>query len=140
MFSQPTLDIVVLNFGKKKSRYWLLIMGRDLWNGGGGFSGFKNLSKLYNKPLFIGEYGWHQTNNSINAALPGNKFWVTNFLTFLIDWFNQIYQSLVTNIDNGCIGGAFFEYSDEKEKGDEQERTMVIIFGNEYLIIRVLSI
>ena len=45
----------------------------------------------------------------------------------ILDWFNQIYADLVRNIDNGCVGGAFFEYSDEQEKGDAAERTMVTI-------------
>jgi hypothetical protein len=34
---------------------------------------------------------------------------------------------LVRNIDQGCVGGAFFEYSDEQEKGDTAERTMGVV-------------
>jgi hypothetical protein len=41
-------------------------------------------------------------NNSINALKP--------------DWFNKIWGDVVKHIDEGCIGGCFFEYSDELYK------------------------
>jgi hypothetical protein len=45
----------------------------DIWTGNPSqnFSGWQNLSKMYNKPLFISEVGWMQSNYSINKAIPG---------------------------------------------------------------------
>jgi hypothetical protein len=47
---------------------------QDLWSGDRtpGFSGFANLSREYNKPLFVSEIGWHQLNNSVTNTIPGN--------------------------------------------------------------------
>ena len=74
---------------------------QDLWSGDRtpGFSGFTNLSRNYDKPVLISEIGWHQLNNTVTQAIP--------------DWSNQIWADLVKHIDQGCIGGVFFEFSDE---------------------------
>jgi hypothetical protein len=45
----------------------------------------------------------------------------------LLDWFNQIYADLIAHIDDGCIGGAFFEYSDEPYKADSLQQTMGVV-------------
>lgn len=79
----------------------------DLWTGNSIFQGWYALSCRYNKPVFIGELGWHTINNSISYTNP--------------DWFNQIWKDLVGHIDQGCVGGAFFEYSDEQLKPTEQQ-------------------
>jgi len=89
---------------------------QDLWTGNPGeaFAGFKNLSAAYNKPLFISEMGWHQINNSVTEAIP--------------NWFNQQWEDLVNHIDDGCIGGAFFEYSDEiYTKADALQQDMGVV-------------
>jgi hypothetical protein len=44
-----------------------------------------------------------------------------------LDWFNQIYSDLIQNIDQGCIGGAFFEYNDEPLKADVLQQTMGVV-------------
>jgi hypothetical protein len=67
MVKELNVDIFTANAGYRGPSFW------DLWKGGGGFAGFTNLSKTYNKPLFIGEYGWHQIDNAINKAIPGNR-------------------------------------------------------------------
>ena len=48
---------------------------QDLWSGDRtpGFSGFANLSKEYNKPLFVSEIGWHQLNNSVTNSIPSKS-------------------------------------------------------------------
>lgn len=71
----------------------------DLWNGNPVTKGWHHLSCQFNKPVFIGEMGWLSENNAINYQIP--------------NWFNQMWRDLVHNIDRGCIGGAYFEYSDE---------------------------
>ena len=44
---------------------------QDLWIGNNrDFSGFANLTKDYNKPLFIAEIGWHQVNNEYTNQVP----------------------------------------------------------------------
>lgn len=49
----------------------------------------------------LAEYpGWHQVNGSETANVDG--------------WFNSMWKHLLEEgVDQGCIGGAFFEYSDE---------------------------
>ena len=47
------------------------------------------------------------------------------------NWFNQIYKDLILNMDEGTIGGAFFEYSDELySKTDVLQQTMGIVASN----------
>ena len=47
---------------------------------------------------------------------------------FFLDWINQIYKNLVANIDQGCVGMAFFEWSDEPyTKTAEDQRTMGLV-------------
>jgi hypothetical protein len=125
---------------------------QDFWVGGAQNSGFFNLSCTYDKPVLIGEIGWHQINDEQNNANP--------------DWFNRIvcalrpcrsvavvtafalcictctciatsasaftslfvqWMDLVLNIDQGCIGGVFFEYNDEPLKSSIDQRTMGIV-------------
>lgn len=85
------------------------------WTGnpGQGFSGFRNLSLTYNKPLFISEVGWMSATNEINSAIP--------------DWFNQKLADLFNYVDDGCVGYAFFEFSDEATKADPLQKTMGVI-------------
>lgn len=33
-------------------------------------------------------------------------------------WWNQLYYNVLHNIDQGCLGSVFFEYSDEPYKAD----------------------
>ena len=69
---------------------------------------------MYNKPVFIAEIGWHQEDNEFNILIP--------------DWFNQIYKDLIANMDEGTIGGAFFEYNDEPySKVDILQQTMGVV-------------
>ena len=62
----------------------------DLWDGNvyQNFSGWRNLSLQYNKPVFISEVGWHSLDNAITNEVP--------------NWFNQIYQSLMPHVGK-CI-------------------------------------
>jgi len=69
----------------------------DLWSNPD--TGLYNLSCTYNKPVLIGEIGFLSLDNAATYLYP--------------DWFNQVWQDLVGHIDQGCVGGAFFEYSDE---------------------------
>jgi hypothetical protein len=102
----------------------------DLWTGAAtpGFDGFANLSREFNKPLLVSEIGWHQLNNTVTHAIPSNSVFFPPFLTAFPDWFNQIYKDLVIHIDAGCIGGVFFEYSDEPyTKTDPLQQDMGIV-------------
>ena len=46
----------------------------------------------------------------------------------MIDWFNQIWADLVVHIDEGCIGGVFFEYNDEPyTKADVLQQSMGVV-------------
>jgi len=80
-----------------------------LWEGDGEFKGWRELSKEYNLPLFIGEIGMHQDDDEITQERPY--------------WFNQQWKAIVSHMDDGCVGAAFFEYSDELQK-DGKQRTM----------------
>ena len=67
--------------------------------------------------MFISEIGWHQKDNEVTLSNP--------------DWFNRIYQDLVVHMDEGTIGGAFFEYSDEPySKVDVLQQTMGVVAFN----------
>jgi len=84
------VDVFTTNAGYRGFTY------SDLWSGNGqDFEGLYKLSCQYNKPVFIGEIGWHYLDNA-TAEFP--------------NWFNQNWQDLVNHIDQGCIGGAFFDY------------------------------
>jgi len=82
----------------------------DLWSGDIYTYGMYNLSCSTGKPIFIGEIGWRSENNSIMSTFP--------------NWFNENWQDLTAHIDQGCIGGAFFEYNDEPMKVDPMQQTM----------------
>ena len=84
------------------------------------FTGWKNLSLTYNKPLFISEIGWMSANNEINAAIP--------------DWFNQKLADLFNYVDDGCVGYAFFEFSDEATKADPLQQTMGVVGYNATIV------
>jgi len=103
------VDIFSTNAGYRGTDF------QDLWTGEftEGFSGFSVLSAQYNKPVFIAELGWHQLNSETNYAIP--------------NWFNQIWKDLVNHVDEGCIGGCFFEYSDEPNKADPLQQTMGVV-------------
>jgi hypothetical protein len=77
-----------------------------LWIGDEKFPGWSNLSKTYDVPLFVGEIGMHQDAEEITNARPY--------------WFNQQWKQIVDHIDDGCVGAAFFEYSDEIQKDGKQ--------------------
>jgi len=86
---------------------------QNLWTGtGSDFLGWKTLSVTYNKPLFIGEIG-QPDQPTVTASHP--------------DWFNQHWKDLIAHVDDGCIGGAFFEYSDEELKEDPLQREMGVV-------------
>jgi len=71
------------------------------------FVGWKTLSQQYNKPLFVGEMGMHQSGSQVTDARP--------------DWFNQQYRAVLRHVDDGCVGACFFEYLDEVNKPDLQK-------------------
>jgi hypothetical protein len=93
------VDVFTSNAG-----YRGLTLG-NLWDGDPsvGFSGFKNLSRRYGKPLLIGEQGF-----------PGDALVNIKYPT----WFNSQWQDIVNHIDDsGVVGSVFFEYNDEPYKG-----------------------
>jgi len=85
---------------------------QDLWSGNPrvGFSGWAALSQRYNVPVFISEIGWMSLDNTITHQIP--------------TWFNQKWKSLLENVQYGCIGGAFFTFTDIRAKEDPLQRTM----------------
>jgi len=61
--------------------------------------------------LLIGELGWLSVNNTINHQQP--------------QWFNKLWKDLLRYVDEGCIGGIYFEYSDEKYKASGLDQTQL---------------
>jgi len=88
----------------------------DLWSGSslGTYPGWYQLSCQYNIPVFIGEIGWQDADNTIMESIP--------------NWFNQIWLDGINHIDQGCVGGTFFEYSDEPLKAALQQTMGVVSF------------
>lgn len=94
------VDIFCANAGYRSDSLTDLFSGNPAQN----FPGFTELSKTSGMPLFIGEIGWLSVNNSANYDNPG--------------WFNKVWKDVVDHMDDGCIGGTYFEYSDELFKKD----------------------
>jgi len=106
--AQLNVDIFTTNAGYRGLDF------SDLWTGNSQFDGWYKLSCKYQKPLFIGEIGFHSVNNTETDVDP--------------NWFNSIWRDLLRHIDDGCIGGAFFEYSDEPySKVDPLQQTMGLV-------------
>ena len=63
------------------------------------FAGWKAVAQSTGKPLLIGEFGVHNPDQLAASGRP--------------DWVNQQYKTIVSSMDSGCIGGLFFEFSDE---------------------------
>jgi hypothetical protein len=57
---------------------------------------------------------WYKQNNSILQTQP--------------KWFNKVWKDVLDHTDEGCIGGVFFEYSDElyKQSGVDQRQLGVV--------------
>jgi len=98
----PVLDVDVFttNAGYRgPDGFGTLWAGDPLLN----FSGFMNLTSLYNKPLLIGEQGFPADKN-VNYAYP--------------NWFNKQWKDLMDHVDSSSVvGSVFFEYNDEPYKG-----------------------
>lgn len=62
-------------------------------------------------PLLIGEIGWLSLNNSIHEKQP--------------TWFNKVWKDVLKHNADGCIGGVYFEYSDEKYKQSGIDQTQL---------------
>jgi len=110
LYASLNVDVFTSNAGYRGLGF------SDLWTGAQtpGFSGLGPLSVQYNKPNFIGEMGWMQINGTQTAS-PVNAGW------FNIKWQQLIAQGTYA----GCIGGAFFEYSDEPySKADPLQQSM----------------
>jgi len=75
------------------------------------FPGWATLSKKWDLPVLIGEFGMHDAD----LQTQGRP-----------DWVNQQWQSIVSRKKDGCIGGAFFEFSNEPMKPDAQ-KTMGLV-------------
>ena len=86
---------------------------QDFWSGSATWPGWFNLSCTTGKPVFIGEMGWLSLNNSVDSQIP--------------NWFNQQWKSLIENIPYGCVGGSFFEYSDEIQKADPLQQALGVV-------------
>jgi len=103
-------DVFCTNAGYRGPSFWAL------WDGDGSNSGLGPLSRMYNKPNYIGEIGWHQINGSQTANNTG--------------WVNGLWRELLQKgvLANGCIGGTFFEYMDEPyTKNDIMEKSMGMV-------------
>eukprot|EP01119_Soliformovum_irregulare_P023152 TRINITY_DN804_c0_g1_i1.p1 TRINITY_DN804_c0_g1~~TRINITY_DN804_c0_g1_i1.p1 ORF type:complete len:542 (-),score=116.29 TRINITY_DN804_c0_g1_i1:57-1682(-) len=102
------VDVLTTNAGYRGPDY------SNLWTGSTDpnvqFYGMQRLSCAYNKPVFIGEIGQHSTDGFVNQY----------------DWFTRNWKSLMDNIANGAIGGAFFEYSNEMWKATNQQQMGVM--------------
>jgi len=110
--SYPTLvqalnvDVFTTNAGYRGFSF------SDLWSN--PTTGLYALSCQYNKPVFIGEIGFLSFNNSATQLYP--------------NWVNQVWKDLVGHIDEGCVGGAFFEYSDEPyTKADINQQALGVV-------------
>lgn len=67
------------------------------------------------------------SDGTTSTTLSTIKFQVTNshfFEHLHSDWFNQIYADFIKHYDQGAIGSAFFEWSDEEGKDDPLQKTM----------------
>jgi hypothetical protein len=98
LYEQLDVDVFTSNAGYRGLGF------SDLWDGlqSTGFDGLGALSARFNKPNFIGEFGWEQINGT-ETANPINAGWV-----------NKKWKDLIQKgTPAGCIGGAFFEYNDE---------------------------
>lgn len=73
----------------------------NLWTGGSGFTGMSQLTCIYNKAFLITEYGWTYSNGQ----------------TYEDGSINEIWYNIIHNIDNGLIGGLYFEQTDEPVSG-----------------------
>lgn len=91
----------------------------NLWTGDASqkFSGFNVLCKKYKKPVFIAEFGTQPQAGTTQAE----------YLAANPQWYNRQVKDMLANQANGCIGGAFFEFSDELSKADPQQRDMGMV-------------
>lgn len=61
--------------------------------------GWADIAEETGKPFLFGEIGRRGMNNTFLQDNP--------------EWFNKAWDDIVSNIDNGCIGGNYFEYNDQ---------------------------
>lgn len=87
----------------------------NLWSGEQPrFAGFYNLSCYYQKPLLIAEMnpvGYQ--NPTDNVSYPTG--------------FPQLWRDLLNHIDQGAIGGVFFEYNDEVWKASGSQNLLGVV-------------
>jgi len=113
LFANLNVDVFTSNAGYRGLGF------SDLWSGSQvvNFSGLGVLSQRYNKPNFIGEFGWEQINGS-QTADPINAGW------FNLKWKDLIIKGTPV----GCVGGSFFEYMDEPySKSDPNQQSMGVV-------------
>lgn len=87
----------------------------NLWSGEQPrFAGFYNLSCYYQKPLLIAEMNPVGYQNP-----PAGAFYPTGF--------PQMWRDLIQHVDQGAIGGVFFEYNDELWKASGNQNLLGIV-------------
>lgn len=62
------------------------------------YSGWKSIASETNIPFLFGEFGMKGDGTQTNTTTS---------------WFNSKWNAIVNSIDDGCVGGVFFEYNDE---------------------------
>jgi hypothetical protein len=101
------VDLFMTNAGYRDV-YLNSLWAPDLNN---NFTGWKQKSLDTGMPVLIGEFGMHDQDTQ-TAARP--------------DWVNQQYKSIVQYINDGSIGGLFFQWNEETMKPENQQ-TMGLI-------------
>ncbi len=97
LFQELHVDIMSTNAGYRDLNH------KPLWEGEGVFPGMTTLTRRYNKPIWIPEFGMHQVNNSVNYARPY--------------WWNGTWKEIIYGISiGGSVGGGSYVFSDEPWK------------------------
>lgn len=107
------VDVFCSNAGYRSDSLTDLFTGDESRN----IPGWDELIAKNKVPLLIGEFGWLSINNTANYEHP--------------DWFNKVWKDILDHIDNGCIGGVYFEFSDEKYKMSGPDQTQLGVIALE---------
>lgn len=79
------------------------------------YDGWKTILKNYKMPIYIGEFGFKGMSNSLLSENPS--------------LFNEKWDKIVSHIDDGCVGGSYFEYNDEPYTQDNPDmRTLGAVY------------
>lgn len=106
------IDVFTANVyrGAYLSKFWRPDPTEDLKT----FPGWAAISKNYNIPLLLGEFGAHHQEKETQSQQ---------------DWINMQIKAMYTARRDGCIGGLFKEYSDQFLAGDGDNDMGVVTFS-----------